>query len=134
VALALCRHEPATRAFPDVDVELAVQELAGNLDLILTGHLGLMHCSAALGATMRQHGLVDLIAILPGGQRRRQLYEALCRAVHRHRCNAPGVNSCRSVPRGEGAPRNRVFRVAAEGANLRGYPPLAVSRRFGWNV
>jgi hypothetical protein len=58
----------APAALADVDVELPVNGLAGDLDLVLLSDVGFVEGSAAVGAAVRQRCLVDLID-LPGAGR-----------------------------------------------------------------
>jgi hypothetical protein len=51
----------AATAPADVDVELAVNGLARDLDLVLMSDVGLVEGSAAVGATLGQRRLVDLV-------------------------------------------------------------------------
>jgi hypothetical protein len=55
-------HPPATaRTVADVDVELAVDRLAGDLGLVLLLDVGLLERPAAVGTGLGQRGLVDLV-------------------------------------------------------------------------
>jgi hypothetical protein len=58
----------ATAALTDVDVELAVDGLAWDLDLELLGDVGLVEWAAATGAAVRQRRLVDLVDQVWGGR------------------------------------------------------------------
>jgi hypothetical protein len=53
---------------PDVDVELALNGLARNLDLELLGDVGLVERTAAVGAAVRQGRLVNLVDLVRGGR------------------------------------------------------------------
>jgi hypothetical protein len=52
----------------DVDVELAVEGLARDLDLELLGHMGLVEWAAAVGAAIGQGRLVDLVDLFGVGR------------------------------------------------------------------
>jgi hypothetical protein len=58
----------ALTALPDVDVELAVDGLARDLDLELLGHARFVERAAAVGAAVGQGRLVDLIDLVGGGR------------------------------------------------------------------
>jgi hypothetical protein len=67
----------APAALADVDVELAVDGLARDLDLELLGDVGLVQGAAAVGAGVGQGRLVDLIDLVGG----RWLAVGLCAVV-----------------------------------------------------
>jgi hypothetical protein len=56
----------ALTALADVDVELPVDGLARDLDLELLGDMGFVQGAAAVGASVRQRRLVDLVDLLRG--------------------------------------------------------------------
>jgi hypothetical protein len=58
----------ALTALADVDVELAVNGLARDLDLELLGDVGLVEGAAAIGADLVQRRLVDLVDLLGAGR------------------------------------------------------------------
>jgi hypothetical protein len=58
----------ALTADPDVDVELAVDGLARNLDLELFGDVGFIRGAAALGAGVGQGRLVNLVNLFWAGR------------------------------------------------------------------
>jgi hypothetical protein len=58
----------ALAALPDMDVELAVDGLARDLDLELLGDMGFVERTAAVGAAVRQGRLVNLIDLVRGGR------------------------------------------------------------------
>jgi hypothetical protein len=58
----------ALAALPDVDVELAVNGLARDLDLELLGDVGLVERAAAVGAGAGQGGLVNLVNLFGCGR------------------------------------------------------------------
>src|SRR5262249_2827410 len=60
--------EVALPAPADVDVELAVDGLARDLDLELLGDVGLVEGAAAVGADVGQTRLVDLVNLLGAGR------------------------------------------------------------------
>ena len=58
----------AVAAPADVDVELAVDGLARDLDLVLLGYVRLVERAAAVGAGVGQGRLVDLVDLVRGGR------------------------------------------------------------------
>jgi hypothetical protein len=58
----------ALAAPADVDVELAVDGLARDLDLVLLGYMRLVERAAAVGAAVWQRCLVDLIDLFGAGR------------------------------------------------------------------
>jgi hypothetical protein len=58
----------ALTALPDMDVELAVNRLARDLDLELLGDVGLVEGAAAIGAAARQRCLVNLVDLFGAGR------------------------------------------------------------------
>jgi hypothetical protein len=58
----------ALTALTDVDVELAVDRFARDLDLKLLGDVGLVEWTTAVGAAVRQRCLVDLIDLFGAGR------------------------------------------------------------------
>jgi hypothetical protein len=58
----------ASTALADVDVELAVDGLARDLDLELLGDVRLVEQAAAVGAAVRQGRLMNLVDLLRGGR------------------------------------------------------------------
>jgi hypothetical protein len=56
----------AMAALPDVDVEPPVNGLAGDLDLELLGHVRLVERATAIGASVGQGRLVNLVDLLRG--------------------------------------------------------------------
>jgi hypothetical protein len=58
----------ALTASADVDVELAVNGLARDLDLELLGDVRLVEWAAAVGASVRQRRLMDLVDLFGAGR------------------------------------------------------------------
>src|SRR5262245_28792957 len=58
----------ALSALADVDVELAVDGLARDLDLELLGDVGLVERAAAVGAALKQRRLVNLVDLFGAGR------------------------------------------------------------------
>jgi hypothetical protein len=58
----------ALTALTDVDVELAVNGLARDIDLELVGDVGLVKWAAAVGADAGQGCLADLVDLVGGGR------------------------------------------------------------------
>lgn len=66
--MASLNPAPALTALADVEVELAVNGLARDLDLELLGDVGLVERATTIGAEVGQRHLVDLVDLLGGGR------------------------------------------------------------------
>jgi hypothetical protein len=58
----------AVAAPADVDIELAVDGLARDLDLVLLGYMRLVERATAIGAVVWQRRIVDLVNLLGAGR------------------------------------------------------------------
>jgi hypothetical protein len=93
----------AVAAPADVDVELAVEGLARDLDLVLLGYVRLVERAAAVGAAVWQRCLVDLANVFVAGRLAAVVLTRLAARLAGVRLRlAPGERPCLALAGTEG--------------------------------